>query len=335
MRFLVPLLAISLASAGLYAEDLPGLKKPAVARPERLSMVAVWDFAHHASAPDLLHYDGRWLVAFREASAAGATDGAIRVMSSLDGEKWSPWSRLEHAIADLDRPRLHQMPDGQLLLTAAVTMHADGPSKHRTYAWKSRNGREWEGPQVIGDEGIRLGPIEWRRGTAYSFGYQPGARERTLRGYMGTVGDIAFDLTPSSPATVESAQLGPTGMAFLPDDTAIAVAEHAEGSLRFGVSRPPYRHWQWKDLGQNVGDPRLVRLDDGRLLVSGADAKGRASIFWLDPVEGTLAQAGALSAEATLEGASVRWHDGALWAAYRAANPNGAASIYLARIKLP
>ena len=124
-------------------------------------------------------------------------------------------------------------------------------------------------------------------------------------------------------------------MTFLSDDTAVAVAEHAEGSLRFGLSRPPYRHWEWKDLAQKVADPRLVRLDDGRLLVSGADAKGRASIYWLDTAAGALKQAAALSAESTNEGAGIRWHDGALWATYQAANPNGMASIYLVRIKLP
>jgi hypothetical protein len=331
MKFVFALLLSGMVS--IQAQDL--FAKKTVPKPERLSMVAVWDLPGHASAPDLLRYDNRWLVAFREASAPNTNDGGIRIMSSLDGSKWSTASRLDHAIADLDHPRLHITPDGHLLMTAAVTMHADSPGKHRTYAWKSWNGREWEGPQMVGDDGIRLGPIEWKRGKAYAFGYQPGARERELRGYMSEAVNAELELLPFSPATLDSAQLGQTGLAFLPDDTAIAVADHIEGSLRYGISRPPYHHWKWRDLGQKVADPRLVRLDDGRLLVSGADAKGRAAIFFLDPVEATLTQVSALHADATLEGAAVRWFDRSLWAAYRASNLNGASSIYLARIKLP
>jgi hypothetical protein len=333
MRLLLFTLFGLVLPQSVRADDL--FAKKAVVKAERLSMVAVWDMPGHASAPDLLRYDNRWLVAFREASAVGAKDGAIRVMSSLDGAKWSTASRLDHAIADLDRPRLHLLPDGHLLMTAAVTMHADSPSKHRTYAWKSWNGRDWEGPQMVGDDGIRLGPIEWKRGKAYAFGYQPGARERELRGYMGEAINADLEMAPASPATLDSAQLGQTGIAFLPDDSAVAVADHVEGSLRFGTSRPPYRHWQWKDLAQKVADPRIVRLDDGRLLVSGADSKGRPALFFLNPAEASLTQLTALGADVTLEGAAVRWHDGALWVAYRAANLNGVASIYLARIKLP
>jgi hypothetical protein len=312
------------------ADDL--FTRKAAARPERLSEAAVWDLAPHAAQPDLARFDNRWLVAFREASSGAANDGAIRIVTSLDGQKWSPLARLEHAIADFSHPRLHALPNGTLLLTAQVVMHADGPSKYRTYGWTSTDARMWEGPLMIGDEGIFIGRLTFSRGKAWAFGHQPGARERTLRGYYA---DKGMDLEPVIPATLASAQLGNAAIVFLADDSAVAVAEHTGGTLHYATSRPPYRVWQWKDSGVKAGHPQLLRLPDGRLLVTAADGQMRPSLYYLDPAAATLTQTTALSAHPSGESAAPLYHDGSLWTTYATRSPAGATAIYLARIKLP
>ncbi|MCA9088271.1 MAG: exo-alpha-sialidase, partial [Planctomycetaceae bacterium] len=63
-----------------YAETPPQLQLRDVQR--------IWDKAPHNAFTDLLFHEGRWYCVFREGSAHVSPDGALRVLTSTDGEHW-------------------------------------------------------------------------------------------------------------------------------------------------------------------------------------------------------------------------------------------------------
>jgi hypothetical protein len=318
------------ASLILLANDPLEHAKPAL-KPRRISVATVWDRSHHASAPDLVRFQDRWFVAFRESTTADSADGVIRIVSSQDGEKWSPWAMLDHAVADFANPHFQIMPAGKLLLTAAVTMHHGEKDRHRTYAWSSRDGRQWDGPEMIGESGYHLGHIEWQRGKAYTFGLQPGSPSESLRSFS-SAGDL--QLSPWNPTAGSPSEHGRVAVRFLTDESGIAISESSSGTAKLGVSRPPYRQWTWKDTAVSLHFPRLLHLSDGRLVASGSDSRGHSALFLVHPDDLSLEPIGALASGQAQGGTGLAWHDGSLWAAY-AIIDSGVPTVSLVRIQLP
>src|SRR5262245_5898946 len=61
----------------------------------------IWARAPHNAFTDLVRFRDRWLCFFREGQGHVSADGAIRVISSLDGRDWSSSALLAVQSADL------------------------------------------------------------------------------------------------------------------------------------------------------------------------------------------------------------------------------------------
>ncbi len=122
---------------------------------------------------------------------------------------------------------------------------------------------------------------------------------------------------------------GETGYCLLRRD-----GSGANGLL--GVASAPYTKWEWKDLGQKIGGPHLLRLPDGRLLAAGRLYGGGAhtSLAWIDPESGKLVEALRLPSGGDTSYPGLVWHDGQLWVSYYSSH-EGQTSIYLAQIDVP
>ncbi len=48
----------------------------------------MWDQAPHNAFTDLVRFNDRWFCVFREGQGHVSPDGALRVITSVDGEKW-------------------------------------------------------------------------------------------------------------------------------------------------------------------------------------------------------------------------------------------------------
>src|SRR5215212_10213077 len=55
-----------------------------------ISVKKIGDQAPHCAFTDLAFWKGQFVCAFREGRAHVASDGRIRVLTSPDGERWSP-----------------------------------------------------------------------------------------------------------------------------------------------------------------------------------------------------------------------------------------------------
>ena len=287
--------------------------------------------AQHNAYTDLLQFRNRWFCVFREGMSAASRDGAVRVLSSADGEVWIPSAFLSLPDADLREPKLSDTPDGRLLLTAVATFL---DYSRRTVAWLSPDGRDWTQPKAVGDAGVVLYRPSWVHGRGYAMGYDP-AGAAPLRLYTTADGVNFMSHSPEIPVPGAPTE---ASLLFLADGTAFALLrrEGAESTAQLGKSRSPYRGWTWSDVKKTVAGPSLIRLPDGRILFAGrlVDDTVRTSLCWVDPEKEALAEFFALPSSGDTGYPGLGYHDGMLWVSYYSSH-EGRAMIYLAKVKLP
>ena len=270
----------------------------------------IWGRAPHNALTDLVRYHDRWFCVFREGLLPVSPDGALRVLTSADGISWQPVARLALAGADLRDPKFCVTPNGRLWLNAVT-----GGEPRRSLLWSSGDGREWSDPDPVGEPGAGLGRIAWNLGHAYSAG-----------------GAKLFTSADGASFTVHAdAMRDPASLLFLPDGTALALAEGA-----LGKSRVPYRGWAWSRLDKGIAGAAVLRLPDERIVVAGriAGASPRTALCWLDAGEETLTEFLALPSGGETGAPGLVFHEGFLWVSYFSSH-EGRAMIYLAKVKLP
>jgi len=312
----------AVALAGLWCALAPAAELVEVRR--------IWDQAPHNAFTDLARFKGRWYCCFREGAKHVSPDGAIRVLSSSDGRVWNSAAHFT-AEADLRDPKLSVTPDERLMLTGYWVIREKPEVPARTLAWFTSSGRDWSEPVDIGDPGMWLWRVRWHQGVAYATGY-----DRSLvRLYASRdgrrferLGDTLYQEGFPNEGT----------LLFLDDGTGLCLLRRdgQPPTALLGTSRPPYRAWQWKDLGVRVGGPNLMRLPDGRF-VAGARLHGekvRTGLCWLDPHAGTLTEFLTLPSGGDSSYPGLVFHDGLLWVSYYSSH-EGKSSIYLAQVKLP
>ncbi len=302
-------------------------------RAELVNVEKIWAEAPHNAFTDLIRFRGRWYCTFREGSKHVSDDGQVRVISSADAVAWSPAALMGQEGLDLRDPKLSITPDNRLMLSAVAVYQ--NPKRHQTLAWYSLDGRNWGIAFKIGDENIWLWRVSWHRGNAYSLGYST-TDSRFLRMYVGpeglrfqTVAEKVLDRNMPSEATLLFSRKDDSAVCLLRRDA-------GPGTAMLGKSRPPYRGWEWTDLGVALGGPNMIRLPDRRIVAAGRlyDPRPRASICWLDEKEGTLDEMLALPSGGDTSYPGLVFHEDLLWVSYYSSH-EGQTAIYLAKVRLP
>lgn len=307
------------------------------AEPEPVLVEArrIWDQAPHNAFTDLIRFQDRWYCVFREGHAHVSPDGALRVITSKDGNEWKSAALITSEKADLRDAKITVTPDGRLMLTGAGAMHdASADFKHQSMAWFSKDGVHWSAPYEIGDRDNWLWRVTWHDGVAYGFGYgtnqKPGLRffkSPDGRNFETLIRDV--DVPGTYP--------NETSIVFGPDEAAYCLVRQdgKPNSGFIGTALPPYTDWTWKPIGVRIGGPHMIRLPDGRFVavVRLYDGKVRTSVCWLDPEEATLKEALTLPSGGDTSYAGLVDHDGLLWISYYSSH-EGKTSIYLAKVRV-
>src|SRR6476620_11764576 len=115
-----------------------------------ISVKKIGDQAPHCAFTDLAFWKGHFICAFREGRAHVATDGKIRILSSPDGETWSPSALLKLDGFDLRDAGLSVTPDDRLMLIGGAA-----PRKNEkelvptgTFVAFSDDGITWTKPTI-------------------------------------------------------------------------------------------------------------------------------------------------------------------------------------------
>ncbi|WP_372898280.1 sialidase family protein [Stieleria sp.] len=318
--------SLLLPVALLAADDFP---KPVLVDAQR-----IWDAAPHNAFTDLVRFNERWYCVFREGQKHVSPDGALRVLTSSDGEHWKSAALVTSQDYDLRDAKITVTPDGRLMLAGAGAADTPEGRHHQSLVWFSDDGTHWSAPTAVGDPDNWLWRITWHKGNAYGFGYGCGKGDRCLRLFKSSDGKTFETLIEN--VDVEGTYPNETSIVFLPDDTAYCLLRQdgKPNSGNLGTSRPPYTHWNWKSLGVRIGGPDMIQLPDGRFVavVRLYDSPVRTSLCWLDPETGTLTEALKLPSGGDTSYAGLVWHDEMLWISYYSSH-EGKTNIYLAKVR--
>ena len=323
---------LAAAAAQIFLPTKP--VKPVEAKAEIVYLDKVWARAGHSAFTDLIRYNERWFLAFREASTHTSGDGVIRILTSFDFEHWQESARVTHPGGDLRDPKLCRTPDNRLMLTTALALTQPDKVRHQSLAWFSRDGREWGEAAPIGDPDVWIWRVQWHQGRALALGYGT-AGQRFLRSYTSTDGS-RFD--PLNPFVLSDEYPNESSVLFQTDDTALCLLRRDAGSKTalLGRSRPPYRAWAWSDLGTRIGGPHMLKIPDGRIVAAVRlyDGKERTALCWLDLAANQLNEFFTLPSGGDSSYAGLWFHDGLLHMSYYSSHEDRT-SIYVAKMKLP
>lgn len=307
--------------------------KPPFHKPQVVWCEKVWSSAPHNGFTDLVRYKDRWFCALREAAAYRSADGAIRILTSLDGEVWKPASRIASTGGDLRYPKLSVSPDGRLILVAIEERQGIVWERHQSAVWTSPDGRNWSAPIPICEPNLQLGRLAWHNRLAFAAGYS-NVREEFLRIYGGPRADKFVPLTPK---LLPGQAPGEAALLFLADDSALCLAQRdAKGTTAaLGRAKPPYRGWIWTDLNVDMETPAMLMLPDDRIVVAGrttAGGKPRLALFWLEEQDDKLREFLEIPSGGEAGYPGLAWHEGLLWVSYYSSH-DGKSGIYIAKVR--
>jgi hypothetical protein len=315
---------------------LPGLvgaTEPTLAQAnQRVQVVRIWDQAPHNAFTDLVRFQGRWFCVFREGKDHNSPDGALRVITSADGVKWESAALISSNNSDLRDPKITVTPDRQLMLCAAEALHDRSKQSYQSLVWFSKDGKTWSERHPIGDPDFWLWRVTWHKGIAYSIGYGCG-KDQSIRLYTSKDGK-KFDTLVER--LFDVGYPNETSIVF-DGDTAYCLLRRDgnPSSALLGVSQPPYKKWEWKDLKVQIGGPHLIHLSNGRWVAAVRlyDKKVRTSLCWIDPEEGKLTEFLELPSGGDTSYPGLVEYQGQLWVSYYSSH-EGKTSIYLAKVPI-
>lgn len=303
-------------------------------QPRLLSVQRIGDAAPHNAFTDLIRWQDRWWCVFREGEKHVSPDGAIRVLSSIDGTNWASAARLTSPKGDLRDPHVTVAPDGKLMLYGAVAESQSGTVKHQSLVWFTGNGKDWTPEAPVGDPDVWLWRVVWNGPEALGVGYDTKG-ERFVRLYASRDGRT---FKTRLPVLSNEPKPNEAGLTFLPDGTCLCLLRRDgnPGTAKLGRAKPPYLDWQWKDVGVRIGGPQLLMLGDGRVIAAMRlyDGGARMSLAWLDPEGGRLTEFLRLPSGGDCSYPGLVWHGGILWVSYYSSH-EGRTRVYLARVHLP
>jgi hypothetical protein len=331
-RLRIPASLITAAFALLTCCAFPSAR--AASAPELVEVRKIWDQAPHNAFTDLIRFKDEWFCVLREGRTHVSADGALRVLSSRDGQAWTSAALLTSTNGDLRDAKITLTSGDVLMLSGAIALPKGSPVTHRSLAWFSKDGRAWGEAFTIGEPNQWLWRTTWHKGAAYSVGYST-AGERFARLYSSKDGKQFEVLVPR---LFEEGYPNESSILFQPDDAALCLLRRdgTPASGKLGVAQPPYTKWDWKDLGAKIGGPHQMRLPDGRIVAAVRlyDGAVRTSLVWIDPETGKLTEFLKLPSGGDCSYAGLVWHAGLLWVSYYSSH-EGKTSIYLAKVKLP
>ncbi len=312
-------------------------------RPSVVSVDRIWDRATHNAFTDLVRQHDAWYCTFREGSAHVSPDGAIRVLRSKEGQQWSSAALIEDEAFDLRDPKLCVTPDNRLMLSSGCAVNAPSDYTHQSLAWMSDDGSDWSEHVPIGERDHWMWRPVWTQDKALCLGYRTNSRtDRYVRLYESRDGkrfNVLLDKAFSKGYPNESSLL------FLPDQTCYCLLRRDpmddSGTAQLGRASPPYTDWSWTDLGVRIGGPKMLMLDDGRVVAAVRlyDGHVRTALCWVDLEQSRLQEFLRLPSGGDTSYAGMVWHAGELWVSYYSsheAQGNAFTSaIYLARVQVP
>lgn len=305
-------------------------------QPELVSVHKIWDKGQHNAFTDLIRFNHKWYCTFREAEDHVGGDGKLRVLESSDGTSWHPVALIEEQGIDLRDPKLSITPDNRLMIVAGGSVYRGTKTLQgrRPRVMFSNDARTWTAPEAVLGEGDWLWRVTWHDGRAYGAAYKAsGTATDWLLNLYSSADGVHYE--PVCPLEVRD-RPNETTLRFLPDGEMLALVRRETGNKHgmIGSSRPPYRKWNWHEIGYRLGGPNFIQAPDGSLwagsrLHGSSGPKTALARMTRDDYRPVLT----LPSGGDTSYPGMVWHDDLLWMSYYSSH-EGKTSIYLAKIRL-
>lgn len=341
-KILVAFTLAVISSSGFVTPAQAALKA------EIVEVKKIWDEGKHNAFTDLIRWHDRWWCTFRESDGHVGGNGAIRVLTSTDGEKWESAARLTETGIDLRDPKFSITPAGKLMLNCGGSTYEGTTLKgRRSRVLFSSDGKNWTAPEKILHEGEWCWRVTWYNGVAYAAVYRsttassaPNGPEWGLVIYRSTDGvkyEVLKDLEVKG-------RPNETTLRFEPNGEMIAmVRREAPGDAMgyIGRAKPPYKDWTWQVSNHRLGGPNFIQLPTGEWLVGTRDytalapdkKSGAKTILAELEKDGHLTRLVTFPSGGDTSYQGLVWHDGLLWMSYYSSH-EGKTSIYMAKVKI-
>ena len=262
-----------------------------------IAVERIWDRAEHSAFTDLIAFKGRYYCTFREGSGhIPGRNGLIRVLESDDAQHWRSVALLDEPHVDLRDPKLSITPDQRLCINLGGSYyHGKTRLKMESrVSFSDPEGRNFSPPQPIPmPPGIHtdmdwLWRLTWHDGHAWAAVQQvPTGQPRTLQLVRSRDAQ-----TWEAVHTMQVPHPSETTLRFLHDGRMLALIRRSGPSPSvgwFGLSKPPFTDWQYRELNLPLGGPNLVQLPNGRWLAAtrGAGEKMRLGLLDIDRAQFT------------------------------------------------
>ncbi|CUB02885.1 hypothetical protein [Marinomonas fungiae] len=230
----------------------------------------VWQKSEHNAFTDLIRFQDAWWCTFREASTHTSENGIIRILKSIDGTIWLDMGTIRIQEADLRDPKLSISPTNTLVLLATA-LYTKAPLKYyQTFAWSQYSNHNWSNPTAVAEPNHWLWRITWQNGKAYGIAYGTPPKEglywyefSSLTHYKS----YQIEKFDDEYANEHDLAFDEQGNVYCLLRRDITPAELSTGLL--GKSKPPYKQWEWFDLGFRIGGPALAWAPNKKTLLAG------------------------------------------------------------------
>jgi hypothetical protein len=191
---------------------------------------------------------------------------------------------------------------------------------------------------VVIEPGRWLWRATWHDGKAYGISY---ASSRPPDADLSTIlvtSDDGIKFTPLVPRLFGKGVPTEATLRFAKDGTMYCL-QRRDGEPRYqsafvGSSKPPYKDWNWLDLGTFIGGPNFIQLPSGKWLAAGRFYNGKSpktNLAELDFEKGTVEPILELPSGGDCSYPGLVWRDDMLWMSYYSSH-EGKAKIYVANI---
>ena len=248
---------------------------------EVVEVKKIWDKAPHSAFTDLLRWNDTFYCAFRQGRGHVSTDGKIRILESKNANLWHSAALVALKGFDLRDAHLSVTSDKRLmLLGGAAPRKKDNQSAPTgTFASFSHDGKQWTPPQIVVNPGRWLWCVTWYKGKAYGVSYTAGKGQPYIDLLTSTDG---INYKQHVPKLFEKGYPNEVTLRFDNDGTCYAIVRRDRHGLDsstalLGISRPNYKHWQFKDLGPDFngfGGPNLIKIPSGHWIAAGRMHQG-------------------------------------------------------------
>lgn len=311
------------------------------AQDKEIETTMIWDKAPHNAFTDLIRFRNAFYCIFREAPAhVSGPGGTVRIIRSEDGKHWESIASLEIKGKDIRDPKLSVMPGKRLMVLMDVESYQNGRIvKRQPYvSYSDKQGRQFSAPlAAVVDPSVSswsdwVWRVTWYKSTGFAVVYQPDGIYllQTKDGkYFKKVSGLEVDGSPNE-STIRFDKHGK-----------MYVLIRREEGDRMGVlavSEAPYQQWEYHKLGQRLGGPDFIFLDDttlciGSRLYPGPENKKTTTAVFLSNLNGEIYKILKLPGEGDTGYPGMLLYGGDLWVSYYSSGKSKT-SIYLSRIPL-